>query len=66
MNVSPGPLRIVDWWMAYLNYQVIENDNIEYIPYFSMIVTISLTYLPYQLTCLQIEHHLFPSMPQFR
>eukprot|EP01036_Dinobryon_divergens_P025523 gene25523-34079_t len=34
MNVSPGPLRIVDWWMAYLNFQ--------------------------------IEHHLFPSMPQFR
>ena len=34
MNVSPGPLRFVDWWMSYLNYQ--------------------------------IEHHLFPSMPQFR
>jgi len=24
MNVSPGPLRIVDWWMAYLNFQVIK------------------------------------------
>lgn len=34
MNVSPGPLNFVDWWMSYLNYQ--------------------------------IEHHLFPSMPQFR
>jgi fatty acid desaturase len=34
MNVSPGPLKFVDWWMSYLNYQ--------------------------------IEHHLFPSMPQFR
>jgi fatty acid desaturase len=34
MNVSSGPLKIVDWWMSYLNYQ--------------------------------IEHHLFPSMPQFR
>jgi acyl-CoA 6-desaturase (Delta-6 desaturase) len=34
MNVSPGPLKWVDWWMSYLNYQ--------------------------------IEHHLFPSMPQFR
>lgn len=34
MNVSPGPLRFIDWWMSYLNYQ--------------------------------IEHHLFPSMPQFR
>lgn len=34
MNVTAGPLKIVDWWMSYLNYQ--------------------------------IEHHLFPSMPQFR
>lgn len=34
MNVHPGPLRFIDWWMSYLNYQ--------------------------------IEHHLFPSMPQFR
>lgn len=34
MNVSAGPLKFVDWWMSYLNYQ--------------------------------IEHHLFPSMPQFR
>ena len=34
MNVAPGPLRFVDWWMSYLNFQ--------------------------------IEHHLFPSMPQFR
>jgi len=34
MNVSPGPLKWVDWWMSYLNYQ--------------------------------IEHHLFPSMPQYR
>jgi acyl-CoA 6-desaturase (Delta-6 desaturase) len=34
MNVSPGPLNFVNWWMSYLNFQ--------------------------------IEHHLFPSMPQFR
>jgi len=34
MNVSPGPLGFVNWWMSYLNFQ--------------------------------IEHHLFPSMPQFR
>jgi acyl-CoA 6-desaturase (Delta-6 desaturase) len=34
MNVHPGPLYFVNWWMSYLNYQ--------------------------------IEHHLFPSMPQFR
>ena len=34
MNVSPGPFKVVDWWMSYLNYQ--------------------------------IEHHMFPSMPQFR
>lgn len=34
MNVTPGPLNFVNWWMSYLNYQ--------------------------------IEHHLFPSMPQFR
>jgi fatty acid desaturase len=34
MNVKAGPLKWVDWWMSYLNYQV--------------------------------EHHLFPSMPQFR
>ena len=34
MNVSAGPLKWVDWWMSFLNYQ--------------------------------IEHHLFPSMPQFR
>lgn len=33
MNVSPGPLKFVSWWMSYLNFQ--------------------------------IEHHLFPSMPQF-
>ena len=34
MNVSSGPLKVVDWWMSYLNFQ--------------------------------IEHHLYPSMPQFR
>jgi fatty acid desaturase len=34
MNVHHGPLKFIDWWMSYLNYQ--------------------------------IEHHLFPSMPQFR
>ena len=34
MNVSPGPFKVVDWWMSYLNYQ--------------------------------IEHHMFPSMPQYR
>ena len=34
MNVKPGPLRFINWWMSYLNFQ--------------------------------IEHHLFPSMPQFR
>lgn len=34
MNVSPGPLGFVSWWMSYLNFQ--------------------------------IEHHLYPSMPQFR
>ena len=34
MNVHPGPLGFVNWWMSYLNFQ--------------------------------IEHHLFPSMPQFR
>jgi acyl-CoA 6-desaturase (Delta-6 desaturase) len=34
MNVSPGPLNFISWWMSYLNFQ--------------------------------IEHHLFPSMPQFR
>jgi fatty acid desaturase 2 (delta-6 desaturase) len=34
MNVSPGPFKIVSWWMSYLNFQ--------------------------------IEHHLYPSMPQFR
>lgn len=34
MNVSAGPLKFVDWWMSFLNYQ--------------------------------IEHHLFPAMPQFR
>jgi fatty acid desaturase 2 (delta-6 desaturase) len=34
MNVAPGPLKWVNWWMSYLNFQ--------------------------------IEHHLFPSMPQFR
>jgi acyl-CoA 6-desaturase (Delta-6 desaturase) len=34
MNVHPGPFKIVNWWMSYLNFQ--------------------------------IEHHLFPSMPQFR
>ena len=34
MNVSAGPLKWVDWWMSFLNYQ--------------------------------IEHHLFPSMPQYR
>jgi len=34
MNVHPGFLGCIDWWMSYLNYQ--------------------------------IEHHLFPSMPQFR
>lgn len=34
MNVSSGPLKCIDWWMSYLNFQ--------------------------------IEHHLFPSMPQFR
>ncbi|KAJ1432811.1 fatty acid desaturase-domain-containing protein [Ochromonadaceae sp. CCMP2298] len=34
MNVSPGPFKIVSWWMSYLNFQ--------------------------------IEHHMFPSMPQFR
>lgn len=34
MNVSPGPLWFISWWMSYLNFQ--------------------------------IEHHLFPSMPQFR
>jgi fatty acid desaturase 2 (delta-6 desaturase) len=33
MNVNPGPLRFVDWWMSFLNYQ--------------------------------IEHHLWPSMPQY-
>ena len=33
-NIARGPFGFVDWWMAYLNYQ--------------------------------IEHHLFPSMPQFR
>jgi fatty acid desaturase len=34
MNVHSGPFKIIDWWMAYLNFQ--------------------------------IEHHLFPCMPQFR
>eukprot|EP01031_Cornospumella_fuschlensis_P042676 gene42676-52143_t len=34
MNVHPGPLKFVSWWMSYLNFQV--------------------------------EHHLFPCMPQFR
>ena len=34
MNVAPGPFKVVDWWMSYLNYQ--------------------------------IEHHMFPSMPQYR
>ena len=34
MNVLPGPFKIVNWWMSYLNFQ--------------------------------IEHHLFPCMPQFR
>jgi fatty acid desaturase len=34
MNVHPGPLKFVSWWMSYLNFQ--------------------------------IEHHLFPSMPQYR
>ena len=34
MNVSPGPLCFVSWWMSFLNFQ--------------------------------IEHHLWPSMPQFR
>ncbi len=34
MNVSPGPLKFISWWMSYLNFQ--------------------------------IEHHLFPSMPQYR
>jgi fatty acid desaturase len=34
MNVAPGPMGWVNWWMSFLNYQ--------------------------------IEHHLFPSMPQFR
>lgn len=34
MNVAPGPFKIINWWMSYLNFQ--------------------------------IEHHLFPSMPQFR
>jgi len=34
MNVKPGPLNFINWWMSYLNFQ--------------------------------IEHHLFPSMPQFR
>ncbi len=34
INVAPGPLKWVNWWMSYLNFQV--------------------------------EHHLFPSMPQFR
>jgi len=34
MNVKPGPLKWVNWWMSYLNFQ--------------------------------IEHHLFPSMPQYR
>lgn len=34
MNVNPGPLRFVNWWMSYLNFQ--------------------------------IEHHLWPSLPQFR
>lgn len=32
MNVNPGPLKFVNWWMSYLNFQ--------------------------------IEHHLWPSMPQ--
>jgi fatty acid desaturase len=34
MNVHPGPMKFISWWMSYLNFQ--------------------------------IEHHLFPSMPQFR
>eukprot|EP01033_Poteriospumella_lacustris_P007596 gene7596-5459_t len=34
MNVKPGPFKIVNWLMGYLNFQ--------------------------------IEHHLFPCMPQFR
>ena len=34
MNASPGPLKFINWWMGYLNFQ--------------------------------IEHHLYPSMPQFR
>jgi acyl-CoA 6-desaturase (Delta-6 desaturase) len=34
MNINPGPLCFVSWWMGYLNFQ--------------------------------IEHHLFPCMPQFR
>jgi len=34
MNVNPGPLKFVNWWMSYLNFQ--------------------------------IEHHLYPAMPQFR
>lgn len=34
INVAPGPFKIVNWWMSYLNFQ--------------------------------IEHHLYPSMPQFR
>lgn len=34
INIRPGPLHWVNWWMGYLNFQ--------------------------------IEHHLFPSMPQFR
>lgn len=34
MNIYPGPLSFINWWMGYLNFQ--------------------------------IEHHLFPCMPQFR
>jgi len=34
MNVHPGPLKFISWWMAFLNFQ--------------------------------IEHHLYPSMPQYR
>ena len=29
MNVAPGPFKVVDWWMSYLNYQVRHQPSIK-------------------------------------
>jgi fatty acid desaturase len=72
MNVSPGPFKVVDWWMSYLNYQVRSCHNryqhlpTAYSTYPLQKLTRNPTLHYYPNPTLQIEHHMFPSMPQFR